>query len=182
MHRFKYSPESPTGLVWREDRFSGRGLKKLEVLAGSAAGTVAKGGYIKVSIDGKQAYAHRVIWELEVGPIPRGMCIDHIDGNRSNNRLDNLRLVTAKGNARNKAPKGGKARQGVWLYTIRRNGRAYRYWRVSVTDPETGKTAQRDFSLLRLGDGARVAAETYRKSVIEGFNARGAGYTERHGT
>lgn len=45
---------------------------------------------------------HRVIWELHNGPIPEGMQIDHINHIRSDNRIENLRLVTAKENGRNK--------------------------------------------------------------------------------
>lgn len=50
----------------------------------------------------KRYYTHRVIWEIVNGPIPEGMCIDHIDGNGLNNRLSNLRITTLSGNQRNK--------------------------------------------------------------------------------
>jgi len=38
--------------------------------------------------------AHRRVWERHYGPIPRGYEIHHIDGNRKNNDLENLKLVT----------------------------------------------------------------------------------------
>ena len=44
---------------------------------------------------------HRVAWEMMHGPVPEGMEIDHIDGIRSNNKADNLRLVSRKENNRN---------------------------------------------------------------------------------
>ena len=44
---------------------------------------------------------HRYIWETAFGPIPEGMYIDHINGVRHDNRLENLRLVDRTGNARN---------------------------------------------------------------------------------
>ncbi len=50
----------------------------------------------------RRHYVHRVIWELTHGPIPNGMCIDHIDGDGINNRLENLRLTTLSGNQRNR--------------------------------------------------------------------------------
>lgn len=60
-------------------------------------------------LDGRKLYVHRVVWELAYGPIPDGMCIDHIDGDRSNNRLSNLRLVTLSVNQRNaKIPSNNK--------------------------------------------------------------------------
>lgn len=44
---------------------------------------------------------HRIVYELFVGPIPKGYEIDHIDTNMSNNRLDNLRLCTHNENMKN---------------------------------------------------------------------------------
>ena len=48
--------------------------------------------------------AHRVIWKLMTGEEPKE--IDHIDGNRSNNKWQNLRSVTASDNRRNTRLKG----------------------------------------------------------------------------
>ena len=46
----------------------------------------------------KTYYEHQVIWASVNGAIPEGMVIDHIDRNRSNNSIHNLRLTTPRGN------------------------------------------------------------------------------------
>lgn len=43
---------------------------------------------------------HRYVWECEVGPIPKGCQIHHIDGNKANNDLSNLAIMTATGHQR----------------------------------------------------------------------------------
>lgn len=70
---------------------------------GKEVGSVKScGRYRSFVIFGRRHYVHRVIWELVNGPIPAGMCIDHIDGNGLNNRMCNLRLTTLFGNQRNR--------------------------------------------------------------------------------
>lgn len=87
-------------LLWKEGK-SGRGC-----VAGREAGTKAHHGYRAVMVDGKKYYAHRIVWEMHYGKIPDGLCIDHIDGNCSNNRIDNLRCTSLSQNQRNsKIPK-----------------------------------------------------------------------------
>lgn len=54
-----------------------------------------------VMIDGVHYMAHRVVWMLVYGEEP--IEIDHIDGDRSNNRLGNLRSVDRGMNMKNKA-------------------------------------------------------------------------------
>lgn len=58
-------------------------------------------GYIKVhfaSCDGtkpeRRMFLHRIIWTAFNGPIPDGITINHRDGDKANNRLDNLELAT----------------------------------------------------------------------------------------
>lgn len=67
-------------------------------------------GYRQGAIDGRPYYAHRIIWALHYGEWPP-QDIDHIDHNRSNNRLSNLRAVDRSVNMRNssrsKANKSG---------------------------------------------------------------------------
>jgi len=67
-------------------------------LKGNKAGWLNK-GYVMVGIDGETHPAHRIIFLLH-----HGYCsefIDHIDGNRSNNKIENLRPATHNENARN---------------------------------------------------------------------------------
>lgn len=76
-----------------------------------AGGAHAK-GYRQIKI-GKAGYlAHRLIWLIVHGEWPKGQ-IDHIDGNRSNNALTNLREVTAAQNKQNIAVTGRKSASGL---------------------------------------------------------------------
>lgn len=70
--------------------------------AGLAVGYKAssKKKYIPVTYRGKHYLAHRLAWALYHGEWPSGQ-IDHIDGNPFNNRIDNLRIVSARENMMN---------------------------------------------------------------------------------
>ncbi len=68
--------------------------------AGIIAGTVNKEGYIRLHIDRRFYSAHRVAWLLHYGQWPEGE-VDHIDGDPSNNRIGNLRVVDPIGNRKN---------------------------------------------------------------------------------
>lgn len=64
-----------------------------------------KNGYLQVMLynNGKteQLKVHRLVYEAFYGKIPEGMVIDHIDTNRQNNSVENLRCVTHKENVNN---------------------------------------------------------------------------------
>ena len=57
-----------------------------------------KDGYILFSIKGKQWREHRYVWTQANGEIPKGMEIDHINGKRDDNRIENLQMLTKKQN------------------------------------------------------------------------------------
>lgn len=80
-------------LYWRESRGRAR--------AGSLAGNGNGAGYWQVGVNGRHFVLHRVIWAMPFGPIPEGMEIDHIDRDKSNNRIENLRCVSASCNQHN---------------------------------------------------------------------------------
>jgi hypothetical protein len=69
---------------------------------GKRADWVMSIGYRAVYVLGKQLYAHRVIWRMIHGDVPEE--IDHINGDRADNRLCNLRGVSKAQNALNKRP------------------------------------------------------------------------------
>lgn len=58
--------------------------------AGTAAGCLSQYGYIKVTVCGKTYLAHRVAWALHFMTQPPCI-IDHINGNKTDNRICNLR-------------------------------------------------------------------------------------------
>lgn len=73
---------------------------------GNRADTPTSDGYRRVRILTTPFRAHRLIWEQKYGIIAPGFFIDHINGDRCDNGIENLRLVTKAENHRNmKTPK-----------------------------------------------------------------------------
>lgn len=66
----------------------------------SVAGTKSSKGYLRIQIDRKIYPAHRLAWVYVYGAWPKGF-IDHINRDRADNRLCNLRDATASENMRN---------------------------------------------------------------------------------
>ena len=87
---FRYEPSSGH-VYWKVGKFAGR-------RAGSLHKTV---GYRQINTGKKYVYEHRVIMLLVHGSLPKGIQVDHINHDRSDNRLENLRLVTHTENGRN---------------------------------------------------------------------------------
>lgn len=101
--------------------------------AGDKAGYVSKAdGYTRVNIDGKNYLLHRLIFLMHNNYIPK--YIDHIDGDKSNNRIENLREATSNQNNYNGKPisKTSKYRGvskdhtgGKWLARVHYKGKRY---------------------------------------------------------
>lgn len=59
-------------------------------------------GYCQVGFNGRLVQYHNIVWVLSTGnDIPQGLEIDHIDGNKLNNNIKNLRLTTHRENHQN---------------------------------------------------------------------------------
>ncbi len=75
-------------------------------------------GYIRINTNNFTVSAHRVVWETFVGPIKDGMVIDHINGIRDDNRLENLREVSQSENAYNAYRNGHEAKKEIFQYSL----------------------------------------------------------------
>lgn len=88
----------------------------------SEAGYVAEDGYRRVRVDGIYLYVHRLVWFYMTGKeTPEDLFIDHIDGNRLNNSIENLRLASSLENQYNKfrQSNGTSTYKGVWYDSAR---------------------------------------------------------------
>jgi hypothetical protein len=85
----------------KEDGILLRKISQPKTKVGSIAGCVTPKGYRYVQFDGRKYAVHRLIWLLEFGCFPE-QTIDHIDGNKLNNKIENLRDVPVKQNCENK--------------------------------------------------------------------------------
>ena len=65
-----------------------------KVAAGSKAGTVNGQGYVVITLAGKKVQAHRLIWQWHGMELPEQ--IDHVSGDRADNRLENLRAAKVR--------------------------------------------------------------------------------------
>lgn len=89
---FDYNPSDGV-LKWKQ---LASGRKKSLI-----AGTKHPKGYLSTNVDGRLHKNHRLIWLFMYGSLPENQ-IDHINGNNSDNRIENLRNATDKINRENR--------------------------------------------------------------------------------
>ena len=121
---FHYDPE--VGVFIRK-------VSSSNAKAGSIAGCNSR-GYLVISVENKLWFAHRLAWLYMTGKMPEKV-IDHINGNKKDNRFSNLRDVTNQANTQNtkKARNCNKStmllsatldkRRGVYRSQIKVNGK-----------------------------------------------------------
>lgn len=120
----RYDPE--TGLFyWLVARKRGGAI-------GDLAGHTSRQGYVVLGVDGKHYKAHRLAWLYFHGEMPTAE-LDHINLNKSDNRVENLRLASRSQNRSNtRAYKNSASGQkgvslhgmtGRWQASISANGK-----------------------------------------------------------
>lgn len=126
--------DASTGVfTWRSESRCWGG-RRVHVTPGQRAGTQRPNGYRLINIDGIPMLEHRLAWMYVYGEWPAGD-IDHINGDRSDNRISNLRDVTRQVNLQNmRRPMANKkhgsllgsawhASTGKWRALIKSKGR-----------------------------------------------------------
>lgn len=118
---FSYDPE--TGLVTRRIAVS-------QFTIGTVAGSVNAAGYVDIVFRGKRLRGHRVAFALMTGAWPSNI-LDHVNGDRADNRWKNLRECSQSDNAKNRTV-NTKGRSGV--RGVRYNGKSSktRPWEVLI--------------------------------------------------
>lgn len=152
-----YCPENGI-LTWKErpishfkKEFSWKGWNTRH--ASKIAGYIAEDGYIEIAILQKTYKAHRIAWALHHGHFPE-MFIDHINGNKSDNSIANLRVVDKRENGVNTKIHSNNKSGTSGVCWCKRTNR----WEAYIRDGKK-KVALGRFELLEDAVTARKIAE-----------------------
>lgn len=114
--------------------------------AGTLAGCVDSEGYLTTWALGKVRRNHHLIWLMYYGRLPaKGMVIDHRNGVKTDNRIENLREITQHGNMLNTVNNDKTLPHGLLRVTM--NGGKHHYVRARITLPSTGKLREKSISI-----------------------------------
>lgn len=170
----EYAPEYESGLKWKAK--GKRGLGRQYVIGAMAGKPHKDFGYFYVHIKGKKYRTHRVVCALH-GLDVLNMQVDHIDGDRSNNRIENLRVVGQIENGRNQKMKSTNKTGFVGLSRSYHSGGFHwkAHWRVNQ------KTFSKAFAVTKHGEwGAFAKACEARKLGLIEAQKDGIKYSNRH--
>jgi hypothetical protein len=122
--------------------------------AGHEAGSLSN-GYVTIKLQGKVHKAHRLAWLYMTGAWPV-MSIDHIDGDKANNKFSNLRDVSRSANLQNQIRPQAGNRAGALGVTPHRSGFQARI--------QTGKT-QKYLGTFQTAEQAHAAYLDAKRTI-----------------
>ena len=133
----RYEPETGK-LFWRErgvEWFKDPSYQKRwnDRYADKPAFTALDRGYRVGALSAvgiSREYAHRIAWVYMHGPIKGDLFVDHIDGDKGNNRASNLRLVSAAESLKNMPRRRDNASGATGVYWCARDKCFYAHIRV----------------------------------------------------
>jgi hypothetical protein len=144
-----FSYDEETGVVTRTGSLS----RATERFKGRAVGTMSRDGYLQTNFCGLRIVrVHRLAWLIKTGKWP-DLVIDHINGDKTDNRWCNIRNVSRAVNSQNRTKKsGGSMDLPIGINRMVQNGRVY--FQIIMT--RNGK--KRQTSLASLDKAREVLA------------------------
>ena len=180
---FYLDETSPSGLRWNRDVITGK-ASFVRIKIGSVVGNLNTRSGRNIAwvtrVNGKAYLVHRIIWVMVHGYIDTTLVIDHLNGDASDNSVQNMCLKTVQENSQNRfrVRNNTSGVNGVRLYQSIYGTTYY----IAVWK-EHSKYKSKSFSTKKYGmsEAFRLACE-YRTAQIALLNENGANYTERHGS
>ena len=163
---FRYEPN--TGLVYYKKNNNRGQPRKMDKPVGSYEGT----GYLQVPFVlykyQWKIQAHRLAWYLYYGEVPSDL-IDHIDHNKINNKIDNLRETNHSKNARHSSIKKAKLKK-------RAEGNC-----IGVFKKRNIGCSKKPYQVMHNIDGKNISLGYYT-TMVEAAKARDVYAIEKYGS